>query len=50
MKSVVKFSENKYELNHKGEFCVFYKNVFCQEGVCEGCFIFLKLIKKNAKV
>jgi hypothetical protein len=27
---------------HKGSFCI-YSSVFCQEGYCSGCSIYLKL-------
>jgi len=25
--------------NHKGEFCIYNKNTFCQEGICSECEI-----------
>ena len=41
------------EKNHKGEWCP-YTDIFCQEGYCSGCEIFLEhkkggIKKKNGK-
>ena len=27
------------QINHKGEFCIHNKDVFCQEGICSDCEI-----------
>lgn len=51
MSQTVKFPQNKAFINHRGEFCVFHKNTFCQEGICTGCEIYLRLFgKRNGKV
>jgi len=38
-------TDNKVDLdiNHKGQWCIFDKTKFCQEGICFECEIYKKL-------
>ena len=38
-----------YAINHKGQQCPFRKWLFCQEGVCAECQIYLAWEKEHGK-
>lgn len=34
-------------INHKGTWCIYNSNIFCQESYCSGCFIYQNKDKCN---